>query len=136
MKLGHKRKLPVAIRKAREELEKLDVKRKREEAKREREEQEQEETHKMQQKLGSIEREQQLARAKARSRIDKQAARAGSNQTDDKPFNAQGAMSKPETIQKEQHQTVDLPKGKEFAAFISMYHTCTNLHLNTYMYHV
>jgi hypothetical protein len=125
MKFGHKKKFPVAIHKAREELEKREKqkqeqekeqeeKAKRLKSKREKEEQEQEEKSKrlkeeeqLTHELARIERERKLFEAKARQlKVEE------SKETED----PKAANSKTDTAQK---RSTELPAWKVYAAFIS-----------------
>ena len=115
MRPGHKVKFPVAIQKAREELDKRRKQKQEQEekanrlkAKRKREEQEQEKEEQLARELANIKRERKLFEAKARqlkvedSKDPEDQNKAESSKTD-----------------KAQKRSTDLPAWKDFAAFIS-----------------
>jgi hypothetical protein len=115
MKLGHKKKFPVAIQQAREELqeardditrEKRYVKEEQEEQ-RERDREEQKEQRRMEKELTTIEREQKLRKAKAQVDAE-EPSKVGTNTT-------LMEVSKG----KNESKIMALPATKSYAAFIS-----------------
>jgi hypothetical protein len=116
MKPGHKKKIKAVVKQAREELEKLDAKRKREEEeqeeKRKREKQAQEEQLKLEEELARIERTRKLQQAKAqRDQVDVDEQSKGDVKS--ATHNSTVANEKSES------KSIVLPAIKSYAAFIS-----------------
>ena len=97
MKFGHKKKFPVAIQKAREELKEQDERSKR-----------QKEEEQLTHALAKIEREQKLFEAKARQ------LKVEDSKDPEDENKAESSKS-----DKAQKRSTDLPAWKDFAAFIS-----------------
>jgi hypothetical protein len=108
MRPGHKVKFPVAIHKAREELQESREELEEVKAKRKKQKQEQQKEQELARELANIKRERKLFEAKARqlkvedSKDPEDQNKAESSKTD-----------------KAQKRSTDLPAWKDFAAFIS-----------------
>jgi hypothetical protein len=140
MLLGHKRKFPVAISKAREALKEQEEKKQREkeeqeekkqrekeeqEEKKQREKEEQKEIREMDMELAKIDREKNLAKAKAKAKsIKEQQALVDidnhPNVADKATTHSSAEVGSTETkVAKGQSTSIDLPANRSYAAFIS-----------------
>lgn len=116
MRPGHKKKLPVAIQSAREELEELKAKRKK--LKQEQEKEQEEKAKKQEREKEEQEKEQELAQQLANISRERKLAKARQLKVADSkdPEDQTAENSKTDTARTE---STKLPAWKEFSAFIS-----------------